>query len=61
MFPVRFFADDYFAPRYFPKVGATPAPQVSIARPTLSFEHLTKLSLEDELLATYTLWWEPPT
>jgi hypothetical protein len=25
MFPTRMFGDRYFAPRYFPKVGATPA------------------------------------
>jgi hypothetical protein len=25
MFPTRYFADAYFAPRYFAKVGATPA------------------------------------
>lgn len=30
MFPSRYFADRFFAPRYFPKVGSDVAPDQSI-------------------------------
>lgn len=32
MFPRRYFAPVYFAPRYFPEIGAAPAPSTGALR-----------------------------